>query len=151
MRWYLLSYVSAETDDFVKDHLPHFLDIFNDFKVEVESGWARRLVRCIVPNMEVWVLEGVLDGNTRRRVECEHTVKEIKGIRVGVLEETLEGDLWHKRKVAHIILSARRANAGKSFLIGSSKVMQNLVQLIDVVTAFEERTSSKKLCQDTSH
>jgi hypothetical protein len=70
-------------------------------------------------------------------------VEQIERIWVGVGEERLEGSLGHEWQVADILLGSGRANAGQGFLVGSTKDMENLVELIDVVSTLEEWASTK--------
>lgn len=51
----------AEAADLVQNHALHFWNFFDDFKLEVESCWARRLVGRVVPDLQVPVFEGLFD------------------------------------------------------------------------------------------
>jgi hypothetical protein len=53
----------------VQNHLAHLTHIFHDFEVEVEGCRAAGLVRRIVPDVEVRVLEGFFYGDSGGRVE----------------------------------------------------------------------------------
>lgn len=55
----------SEASDLIQDHLAHLANILYDFEVEVEGCWAAGLVGGIVPDVEIWVLESFLDGDTR--------------------------------------------------------------------------------------
>lgn len=77
LRLGLLPDNGAEADDFVVDHPAHFLDVVDDFEVEVEGCGASGLVGGVVPDVQVGVFEGFLDGNAGGRVEGEHAVEEI--------------------------------------------------------------------------
>jgi len=57
--------VLSEASDLVQDHLAHLTDIFYDFEVEVEGCRAARLIGGIMPDVEVWVLESLLDRDSR--------------------------------------------------------------------------------------
>jgi hypothetical protein len=97
------------------------------------------------------VLEGLLDRNTRRGVESQHVVQKIQRIGVGVGEELREWSLGHEWEVAHIFLSSWGANAGKGFLVRCTKDMEDLVELVDIISALEERTSTKQFSKDTTN
>ena len=137
--------------DFVQDHLAHLADLLDDLEVKVEGGGAAGFVGGVVPDVQVWMLEGGLDGNPGRGVEGQHVVEQVERIRVGVGEEGLEGSLGHEWKIADVLLSSGGANAGQGFLIGSTKNVEDLVELIDIISTLEEWTSTKQLCEDTSY
>lgn len=147
----LLADGGAEAHDLVEDHLTHLGDVVDNFKVEVKGRRAGGLVRGIVPDVQVWVFERLLDGDARGWVKGQHAVQQVQGVRVGVGEKPLEGDLGHEGQVAHVFLGAGRANARQGLLVGGAQVVQDLVQLIDVVAALEEGTSTEKLGKDTAH
>ena len=83
----LLAHGSTEAIDLVQDHLAHLRDLLDDFEVEVEGCGAGGLVRGVVPDVQVGVLEGFLDGDAGRGIEGEHAVQEVQGVWVGVGEE----------------------------------------------------------------
>jgi hypothetical protein len=143
--------VLSEPLDLVQDHLAHLADVLDDLEVEVEGGRAAGLVRGVVPDVQIWVLEGGLDGDSRRGVECQHLVQQVQRIWVGVGEEGLEGSLGHEREVAHVLLSSGRANPGQGLLVGGTEDMKDLVELVDVISALEEWASTEKLCEDASN
>lgn len=66
----LLADGSAEADDLIEDHLAHVGDFVDNLEVEVEGCGAVRLVGGVMPDVQVGVLESLLDGDTRRRIEC---------------------------------------------------------------------------------
>lgn len=151
LRLVLLPDEVAEAHHFVVDHLAHLLHVIDDLEVEVEGRWAGGFVGGVVPDVQVWVLQRLLDGNTRRRIKGQHAIEQIEGVRVGVGEQALEGDLGHERQVAHVFLSTGRSNAAESLLVGSTQVVQDLVELVDIVPAFEERTAAEQFGQDASY
>lgn len=67
------------------------------------------------------------------------------------MEEGLERDLLHVWKVAHIFLCARRPNAREGRLGWCSQKVENLVQLVDVIAALEERLAAQQLSKNTAH
>lgn len=140
----------AEPNDFIKNHLAHAGNIFNDLKAEIESGRAVGLISSIVPNAEIAVLESLLNRDTLRRVKGKHTVQEVKRIRVGVGEEAGEGNLWHERELSDVVLRTRRANSAKGLFVGSSEKVEDLVKLIHVIPALEERPAPQKFRENTS-
>ena len=134
-----------------QDHLAHLGHIFYNFEGKVESVAAGGLIRGIVPDLQILVSEGLLDGDTRRGVEGEHLVEEIEGLRVGFGEELLEGAFGHVREVADVVLGTGRADAGEGFFVGGAEDVQDLVELVDVVTAFEEGTAAKEFGKDAAN
>jgi hypothetical protein len=143
--------VVPKSPDFIQDHLPHLLDILDDLKSEVESLWASRFVGSVVPDVQVWMLKCFFDCNSGRGVKCKHTVKKIESLWVCLREQSLEGDFRHEWQVTDIFLGSRRADAGQGILVWCTKVVQNLIELVDIVTALEERTSSEKLGENASN
>jgi hypothetical protein len=101
--------------------------------------------------VQVRVFEGVLDRDPRRRVEAEHAVQEVQRVRVGAGEEPLERDLGHEREVAHVLLRPRRPDPAQSLLVGRAQVVQDLVELVDVVTALEEGPAAEELGQNAAY
>ncbi len=146
----LLTHELAEAADLLEDHLLHLGDVLDDLEVEVEGGRAVGLVAGVVPDLQIAVLERLLDRDARRRVERQHAVQQIERVWIGVAEERLERVLLHERQVAHVLLRARRADARKRLLVGRAQVVQDLVQLVDVVAAFEEGLSAQELGQDAT-
>ena len=72
-------------------------------------------------------------------------------------------NLWHEREIANVFLgltfSVTRlwvgnplgSYSGQGLFIWSPEKVQDLIQLVDVVAAFEKRAPSQKFCQNTSH
>lgn len=147
----LLADGSAEADDLVEDHLAHVRDFFDDLEVEVEGRGAVRFVRGVVPDVQVGVLEGLLDRDTRRRIECQHAVQQVQRIGVGLREQLLEGHLRHEGQVAHVFLGAGRSNARQGLFVGCTQVVQDLIQLVDIVTALEEGSAAEELGENAAH
>jgi hypothetical protein len=143
--------VLAEAVDLVEDHLAHLADVLDDLEVEVEGGGAAGLVRGVVPDVQVRVLERRLHGDPGRRVECQHVVEEVERVGVGVGEERLEAPLGHEGQVADVLLGPGRTDAGQRLLVGRAKDMEDLVELINVVSALEERASTEQLREDAPY
>lgn len=59
--------------------------------------------------------------------------------------------LGHVREVSHILLGAGGTDAGESFLIGGTEDVEDLVELVDVVTALEEGAATEELCENAAH
>lgn len=141
----------AEAEDLVQDHLAHLADVLDHLEVEIEGGGAVRLVRGVVPDLEVGVLEGLLDRDARRGVEGEHAIEQVEGVRVGVGEERSEGLLGHEGQVAHVLLGPGRADARQRLLVGRAEDVQDLVELVDVVAALEEGPPTQELGEDAAY
>ena len=97
-----------------------------------------------MPDVQVPVLECGFDADARGRVEGEHLVEQIEGVGVGLGEEPGEGDFVGVWEVADVFLGAGGTNAGEGFFVGSAEEVQDLVELVDVVTAFEEGTAAEE-------
>lgn len=69
-------------------------------------------------------------------------VQEVQGVGVRVGEEVGELPFGHEGQVAHIFLGPGRADAGERFFVGRTEDVEDLVELIDIVTAFEEGAST---------
>lgn len=104
-----------------------------------------------MPDVQVGMLEGGLDGDARGRIKREHVIKEIEGVRIGIREETWEHSFRHVRKIANVFLGSWRTDSGEGLFIWSSQNVKDLVQLIDVISTLKEGAASKKLCQDASN
>lgn len=140
-----------EPEDFIKNHLAHLANIIDNLEVEVEGSRAVGLIAGIVPDGEVGVLESILNADTAGRVEGEHAVEEIEGVGVGLGEELLEGLLGHGWQVANVFLGSGRADTGEGLLIRCAEDVQDLVQLIDVISALEEWAATEKLGKDAAN
>lgn len=57
----------------------------------------------------------------------------------------------HVWQVSDVVLGTRRANARQSLFVWCSQVVQDLVELVDVVAALEERLASQQLCENASY
>jgi len=141
----------AEAKDLLEDHFTHLTNIIYHLEIEVERRGAIRLVTGIVPDVEIWVLEGLLNADTRARVERQHAIQEIESIWIGVGKELRKWPFGHEWQVSNILLSARRSNPGERLFVGSAKNVQYLVQLVDVVAAFEEGSATEKLRKNAAN
>lgn len=146
----LLADGSAEADDLVENHLAHVGDFVDDLEVEIEGRGAVWLVRGVVPDVQVGVLEGLLDGDTRRRIECQHAVQQVQRVGVGLGEQLLEGYLRHEGQVAHVFLCAGGSNACQGLFVGCTQVVQDLIQLVNIIAALEEGSAAKELGKDAA-
>lgn len=107
LRLRLLPDQSPEAHYLVVDHVAHLLHVLDHLKVEVEGRRAGGLIRGVVPDVQVRMLKGLLNRDTRRRVERKHAIEQVESIGVGVGEQALEGDLGHERQVANVLLRTR--------------------------------------------
>jgi len=146
----LMPNMVSKPHDLIQDHLPHLLHIINNFESKVKCLGTGGFVGSIVPNVKIAMLQGVLDRNPRRRIKGQHAVQQIKCVRIGLREEPLERDFGHVWQISDVFLSSRRSDSGESLLNGRSQIVQDLVQLVDVVAALEERPATQELCKNTS-
>jgi hypothetical protein len=101
-----------------QDHILHLGDLLDDFKLEVERLGTYRLVRRVVPNVQVSVLQSFFDRDTTRGVKREHAVQKVKGVGVGLAEYRAKLHLLHVREVTDVVLSTGRADAGQGLFVG---------------------------------
>ena len=97
------------------------------------------------------MLKRFLDRDTRGWIECKHTVQQVESVWVGIREQALEGDLGHVWKISDIFLGPRRSNAGEGLFVGSSQVVQDLVELVNIITTLEKWATSKQFRKDTTN
>ena len=103
-----------------------------------------------MPDSEVRVVQRLLAADTPCGVEAEHAREEVDGERVGLWEERGEGDTGSDRQGADIVLCTRRADAAEGIFRRCAEVVQDLVELVNVIPALEDRATSKKLGEDTA-
>ena len=143
--------LTSETPDFIEDDCSELGDLLDDFKAEVEFCGTSGLIARVVPDGQVWVLEGFFGGDTLGGDESEHLFQKVEGIRVGAREELLVWDTRHVRQPADILAGARRADELESALVRGTEDVENLVELVDVVLALQERLTSQKFGKNTSN
>ena len=78
----LYSHLLSEALDFGQNHSPHLWHFLYYLESKVKCRGACRLVRGIMPYVEVLVFKCIFDGYPRRGVECEHMVEKVQSIRV---------------------------------------------------------------------
>ena len=147
----VLAHQLPEAVHFREDHLAHLGDVFDDFEGEVKCRGAWGLVRGVVPDVEIAMLERFFDGDPGGGIESEHAVEEIQRVRVGAGEELLEGALGHGGKVADVVLRTGRTDAGEGLFVRSAEDVEDLVELVDIVAAFEKGAPAKQFSKDTAN
>jgi hypothetical protein len=145
------SHMLSESGNFLQNHLSHLAHVLHDLEVEVEGGRATRLVRGVVPDLEIWVFQSLLDRDTRGWVKRKHVVQEVESIGVGVGEEAGERSLSHEWQIPHIFLGSGRSDAGECLFVGCAEDVKNLVELINVISALEEWSSTKQLRENAAN
>ena len=110
--------VLSEPLNFRQDHFAHLGYVLDDLEGEVEGRRAGWLVCCVVPDVEISVLEGFFDRDTGRGIECEHAVEQVERIWVCIGEELLKGLLWHEGEVSNVVLSSWRSDPGQGLFVG---------------------------------
>jgi hypothetical protein len=146
-----MSDMMSEPHDFIENHFTHFLHVLDDFECKVEGLRAGGFVGGVVPDMQISVFESLFHRDSRAGIEGEHPVEKVQGVGVGLGEEALEGDFGHVGEIADVFLRAGRADSAKGFFVGCAEIMQNLVELVDVVPAFEEGTPAEEFGQDAAY
>lgn len=96
-----------------------------------------------MPDMEIAVLKRFLNRDTGARIERQHAIKQIQCIRVRIGEQPGERDLGHEWQIADVLLGTGAANARERLFVWCAEIVQDLVELVDIVTALEERASSE--------
>ena len=147
----LHSNLLTEVVHLCKDHLTHLRDIIDNLEVKVECSRTGRLVRSIVPNVQITMFKRFFDGDARGRIERKHFIEQVQRVRVGIREEARKRYLLHVGEIADVVLCPWRSDARQRFFVGRPKVVKDLVELVDIITAFEEGTPTKQLCQDTAN
>ena len=72
-------------------------------------------------------------------------VQKVQSIGVGVREQAWEGSLGHEGEVADVLLGTRRANAGECLFVGGAEDVEDLVELVNVISALEEGATAEEL------
>lgn len=160
-----LTDVAAEVADLLDDELAHALDVVLRLEAEVELASlspARltsrrthlvrtgRLVGRIVPDLQIRVLKRALARDTLVRVESEQTAEQVERVRVGARVHLTKGHAGLVRQAAKVLLGARAADAPEGALAGGAEDVQDLVELVDVVAAFEDRSPAQQLGEDAA-
>lgn len=143
--------LTSEASNFIKDDCSKLRDFLDDLKAEVEFRRTCGFIAGIVPDGKVWVLEGFFSGDAFGRDESEHLLQEVESIRIGAGEELLVWDTRHVGQPADILAGARRADELESALVRGTEDVENLVELVDVVLALQERLTSQKFGKNTSN
>ena len=125
-------YLSPERMNLLNNQLLHPFDRVLILEAEVELCGANRFVRRVVPDLEVWVVQGLFASNSFRRIEVEHPRQEIDRERVGMGNKGGERNPRLDGKRPNILLGAGGTNTAKSVLRWRSQIAQDLVELIDV-------------------
>lgn len=146
-RW--VAHMMAEPQHLVQDHLSHVLHLVDHFKCEIKGLWARWLIRCIMPDVEIFVFQGIFHRDTRGWIKRQHSVQEVKSVRIGLRKQSLEGNLGHEGEIPDIFLSTWGSYPRQCFFVRGAQIVQDLVELVDVVTSLEEWPATQQLGQDT--
>jgi hypothetical protein len=134
-----------------KNHPLHLANILHHLKLKIKRRRTIRLIASIMPNMQVSMLQRLFHGNPFTRVERQHAVQKIQGVGVGEAEKAGKGDFLHVGEVADVVLGAGGADAGEGFFGRGAEVVEDLVELVDVVAAFEEGFSAEEFGEDAAY
>ena len=141
----------SEIFHLVHDQLFHHVHVVGFFeRLEVELDLAPGLVLGIVPHQQVGVFQRFLHRDSLERVQRQHFFQEVESQRVGVGENFAVGHLAHGRERPHVVLGSHRPDFREGGFVRSAENQQDLVELVDIVLAAEERFSPEKLGQDAS-
>jgi hypothetical protein len=72
-------------------------------------------------------------------------VEQVQSVGVGVREEAGEGPLGHEGEVADVFLGTGRADARERLFVGRPQDMEDLVELVNVISALEEGAAAEEL------
>jgi len=97
------------------------------------------------------MIQGLFTSDALRRIEVEHPGQEIDREGVGMGNKGGERNAGFDRKGADILLCAGRTNTAKSILGRSPQVVEDLIELINVIPALEDRFPEKELREDASN
>lgn len=145
------AHFTSEASNFVEDDCSELGDLLDNLEAEIEFCRTSGLVTRIVPDGEVWVLEGFFGGDALGGDEGEHLLQQVEGVRVGTGEELLVWDTRHEGQPADILAGARGADELESALVRGTEDVENLVELIDIILALQEGLTSQKFSKDTSN
>lgn len=134
----------------VQNHEAHLRNLLDDLKRKVERLRARWLIAGIVPYAQVSVLECRFHADALRRVKGQHTVKQVERVGICGAEQRRESNLGHVRQIADIVLSSRAAYAGEGDGVRSTEIIEDLVELVDIVAAFEKGLATKELGENAA-
>lgn len=104
-----------------------------------------------MPDVKVGMLEGLVNADTGRGIEGEHLVEEVESVGVGVGEQAGKWLLGHEGEVSDVLLGTGRADAAESLLVGCAEDVEDLVELVDIITALEEGSSAEELGKNTAN
>ena len=107
---WLLPHMCPEALYLLKNHLPHLRHILNNFKSEIKGSRAIWLIRSIMPDVEVTMLESFFNRDTRARIECQHAIKQIQGVGIRIGEQSRERHFGHEWQIADVLLSTWATN-----------------------------------------
>ena len=115
--------LSPERMNLLNNQLLHPFDRVLILEAEVELCGANRFVRRVVPDLEVWVVQGFFASNSFRRIEVEHPRQEIDRERVGMGNKGGERNPRLDGKRPNILLGAGGTNTAKSVLRWRSQIV----------------------------
>lgn len=104
-----------------------------------------------MPDLQVWVVECLFATDTFGGIEAKHLGQEIGGKGICIGEEGGERDSRFDREGSNVVLSTRGSNTAQCVFGRRAQIMEDLVELINVVPALEDRFSTKKLCKNTAN
>jgi hypothetical protein len=157
------------------DQLLHPLRRLLLLEPEIDIVLADGLVRRVVPDGQVRVVERLITRDSSGGVEGEETSEKVEGEGVGLRVEVGEGDPRFDREGADVLLGlgetkselcvslARpggprekhtthswRADAPKGVLAWGAEEVKDLVELVDVVAALEDGLAPEELSENAA-
>lgn len=95
--------------------------------------------------------QGVLHNNAVVRVECQHLVQQVErlGVRVGV--QPRPGHFGLERQRLQVAAGLLVDDALQILWRRGAQDTQDVVQLVQIVLAGEDRPVAQHLCQDAAH
>ena len=106
----------------------------------------RGLIIGIVPHSKIWVVQCLFTGNPLRRVKVQQLSKEIESEVAGTGEQSVERYARSYGERTDVILGTRGTNATEGIFRWSTKVMQDLIELVDVAIELGMRSRIDPRC-----
>ena len=100
--------------------------------------------------MQIGMVERALARDALVRVEGEEAREQVERVRVGARVHLAKRHARLVRQAAQVLLRARAADAPERALAGRAEDVQDLVELVDVVAALEDRPSAQQLGENAS-
>lgn len=103
-----------------------------------------------MPNRQIRVPQGLLTSDPPRRVKLQQPPQKIQPLWVRPRVYLLKRHSRLDRQTPDVLLRSRRANSSEGVLGGCSEEVQDLVELVDVIAAFEDWFTPEEFGEDAA-